>query len=81
MTEDDFLKFISQIENEEKLFWEVEYPSKSREEKIKHWGASLYRSMRSQEEVGQNPYIIYKEILFLLLFKDNVLSISFFVFA
>ncbi len=59
---DKRLRKVSQdIQKEEKLFWDEEYPSKSREERIKHWASSLYRSMRSQEEVGQSAYSIYKK--------------------
>jgi hypothetical protein len=40
-------------------FWAEEYPTFAKEDKAKYWAGGLFRSMRSQEESGQNPYAIY----------------------
>ncbi len=60
MKEDEFLKLISEIRQEEKIFWEEEYPCKTREDKISHWASKMFRSMRTQTEIGQDPYDLYK---------------------
>lgn len=59
---DKRLKMVSENAREEsRVFWDQNYPKKSNIEKAKYWASSLHRSMRSQEETGNNAYNIYTE--------------------
>ena len=53
-------KVADEIRQEEKIFWEQEYPCKTKEDKISHWASKMFRSMRTQTEIGQDPYDLYK---------------------
>ena len=61
MENQEFNKFIEDLEAEERRCWEDEYVKLSTREKIDTWASSLFRSMRTQEESGSNPYIIYSQ--------------------
>ena len=53
--------WVQDLFDEEDNFWKNNYPKKSLDEKISYWASGLFRSMREQEEVNQNPYAIYSE--------------------
>jgi len=51
-----------QEENERiEKFWLEEYPTLSRDEKVKYWAGGMFRSMRDQEESGLKVYAIYSK--------------------
>jgi len=51
-----------QEENERiEKFWLEEYPTLSRDEKVKYWAGDMFRSMRDQEESGLKVYAIYSK--------------------
>lgn len=58
----DLRKSVKKDEEEAQKFWKKEYPRMKDDEKAKYWSGLLFRSMRSQEESGLNPYSIYTEL-------------------
>lgn len=52
----EFEKFIEEIENSQKKYWEEEYPKLSRDKKIKYWLASTHKGMRTQGEALADEY-------------------------
>ncbi len=52
----EFEKFIDEMENSRKRFWEEEYPQMSLEEKKRYWLASTHKGMRTQGEALGDEY-------------------------
>lgn len=52
-------EWFKKIQEEEEIFWSQQYPSFTKEEKIRYWSGSLHRQMRWQAESGLDPYDIY----------------------
>ena len=53
---DEIDKQDKEYEEETRIFWKKEYPSYSREEKVRYWLASIHRGMRTQGEATGGEY-------------------------
>lgn len=51
--------WVDEVILAEKKFWDEEYPKMSNRRKIKHWTASIHRSMRTNAVYNEDEYATY----------------------
>ena len=61
MNEKDFLEFVKEIQEQERIFWEEEYPSYDLSQKKSYWLANIHRGMRTQGEAIGDEYSLFSK--------------------
>ena len=56
MKREDFIRLIHEGRDARNIFWEQEYPLKSKSEKVNYWLSSIHQGMRSQGEATGDEY-------------------------